>query len=72
MIETYAQDPLCQAVEAAWQAGIVVVVAAGNEGRDNSVGNNGYGTVTSPGNDPFVITVGAMKDDGDAPPDRMT
>jgi len=58
--ETYAQDPLCQAVEAAWNAGIVVVVAAGNEGRDNSVGENGYGTITAPGNDPFVITVGAM------------
>ena len=34
--ESYTQDPLCQAVEAAWQAGIVVVVAAGNDGRDNS------------------------------------
>jgi serine protease AprX len=64
--ESYTQDPLCQAVEAAWQAGIVVVVAAGNEGRDNSVGENGYGTVTAPGNDPFVITVGSMKDMGTA------
>jgi serine protease AprX len=54
-------DPLCQAVEAAWQAGIVVVVAAGNEGRNNSVGNNGYGTIMVPGNDPYVITVGAMR-----------
>ena len=64
VLESSAQDPLCQAVEAAWQAGIVVDVAAGNDGRDNSVGNNGYGTITSPGNDPFVITVGAMKDEG--------
>ena len=64
VVESSAQDPLCQAVEAAWQAGIVVDVAAGNDGRDNSVGNNGYGTITSPGNDPFVITVGAMKDEG--------
>ena len=59
--ESYRQDPLCQAVEAAWKAGIVVVVAAGNYGRDNSFGNEGYATITSPGNDPWVITVGAMK-----------
>ena len=30
---SYTQDPLCQAVEAAWNNGIVVVVAAGNYGR---------------------------------------
>src|ERR1019366_8428902 len=50
-----------QAVETAWKAGIVVVVAAGNGGRDNTLGNQGYGTILSPGNDPYVITVGAMK-----------
>src|SRR5207249_2540442 len=55
-------DPLCQAVEKAWQAGIVVVVAAGNNGRDNSQNTSGYSTITSPGSDPYVITVGAMKD----------
>jgi serine protease AprX len=60
--ETYALDPLCQAVERAWRAGIVVVVAAGNNGRDNSMGTSGYSTITSPGNHPYVITVGAMKD----------
>jgi len=59
--ESYKQDPLCQAVERAWQAGIVVVVAAGNDGRDNSMGTNGYGSINAPGNDPYVITVGAMK-----------
>ncbi len=59
--ESYSQDPLCQAVEQAWQAGIVVVVAAGNDGRDNTMGTNGYGTIDAPGNDPYVITVGAMK-----------
>lgn len=62
--ESYAVDPLCQAVEQAWKAGIVVVVAAGNDGRDNSAGNNGYGTIAAPGNDPFVITVGAMNTEG--------
>jgi serine protease AprX len=59
--ESYKLDPLCEAVEAAWKAGIVVVAAAGNDGRDDSVGNDGYGTIESPGNDPYVITVGAMK-----------
>jgi serine protease AprX len=58
-MQSYKTDPLDQAVEAAWKAGIVVVVAAGNDGRDNSHGHQGYGTITAPGNDPYVITVGA-------------
>jgi len=66
--ESYHFDPLCQAVEAAWQAGIVVVTAAGNFGRDNSMKSHGYGTIISPGNDPYVITVGAMKAMGTAAP----
>jgi serine protease AprX len=47
-------DPLDRAVEAAWKAGIVVVCAAGNEG------DFGPGGILSPGNDPYVITVGAV------------
>ncbi|MGB8128442.1 MAG: S8 family serine peptidase [Candidatus Angelobacter sp.] len=62
--ESYALDPVCQAVEAAWKAGIVVVVAAGNGGRDNSYGTQGYATIQAPGNDPNVITVGATKTNG--------
>jgi serine protease AprX len=62
VMESYTLDPLCQEVEKAWQAGLVVVVAAGNDGRNNSMGTSGYGTITSPGNDPYAITVGAMKD----------
>lgn len=62
IFESYTLDPLCQELEKAWQAGLVVVVAAGNNGRDNSMGTTGYSTIASPGNDPFVITVGAMKD----------
>ena len=58
--ESYTLDPICQAVEQAWNSGIVVVVAAGNYGRDNNANTNGYGTITVPGNDPYVITVGAM------------
>jgi serine protease AprX len=53
--EGCTHDPLCQAVEAAWKNGIVVVVAAGNLGR------NGYGTILSPGDSPHAITVGCMK-----------
>jgi len=64
VMESYATDPLCQAVEQAWNAGIVVVVAAGNNGHDNSHNTFGYDTITSPGNDPRVITVGAMRDMG--------
>lgn len=64
VFESYRLDPLCQAVEAAWKAGIVVVVSAGNDGRDNSHGNEGYGTISAPANDPFVITVGSMKTEG--------
>jgi serine protease AprX len=37
----------------------VVVVAAGNNGR--YLPTAGYGTINSPGNDPYVITVGSMK-----------
>ncbi|HEX6821869.1 MAG TPA: S8 family peptidase [Candidatus Sulfotelmatobacter sp.] len=65
---SYTQDPLCQAVEAAWKNGIVVVVAAGNLGRLSVYGSNGFGTITAPGNDPFVITVGATKSNGSATP----
>jgi serine protease AprX len=68
VFESYTQDPLCQAVEAAWKAGIVVVVAAGNDGRDDTMGTSGYGTISAPGNDPYVITVGAMNTVGT--PDR--
>ena len=57
--ESYTLDPLCQAVESAWRAGIVVVVAAGNMGQYNGAGTNGYATIGAPGNDPYVITVGA-------------
>jgi len=66
--ESYTLDPLCQAVEAAYKAGIVVVVAAGNSGRDNSMGTKGYGTIAAPGNDPYVITVGATNAKNSASP----
>ncbi len=79
--ESYKTDPLCQAVEAAWKAGIVVVCAAGNNGRASLVSTAGaanegwgtsYGSIQSPGNDPYVITVGATKSmDGVRGDDRI-
>ncbi len=57
VFESYTLDPVDQAAEAAWKAGIVVVAAAGNNGR--YVPTNGFGTIDVPGNDPAVITVGA-------------
>jgi serine protease AprX len=55
--EPTALDPLDQAVQAAWNAGIVVVTSAGNAGPFN-------GTILSPGDDPLVITAGALNDNG--------
>lgn len=51
----YWLDPINQAVMRLWQAGIVVVAAAGNEGPDSM-------TVGSPGNLPYIITVGSVTD----------
>ncbi len=71
--ESYTTDPLCLAVEKAYQAGIVVVTAAGNRGRlaDSTSllrNNEGYGTayasIQSPANSPYTVTVGAMKATG--------
>ncbi len=69
--ESYTTDPICQAVEALVKSGVVVVCAAGNEGRlnggtytaglDNEGWGTAYGSIQSPGNDPYVITVGATK-----------
>ena len=56
--ESYTTDPLCRSVRAVNDAGVVVVVAAGNEGMVGS----GFGTIDSPANEPSVITVGAMDD----------
>ncbi len=57
--EPSATDPLCRAVARAVQAGLVVVVSAGNYGR-TADGTQVLGGITSPGNSPFAITVGAL------------
>lgn len=55
---SYLNDPLDAAVEQAWNAGIVVVVSAGNNGGQNC------SVCYAPANDPYVITVGAVDDMG--------
>jgi serine protease AprX len=61
--ESYLTDPLTQAAKRAVDAGIVVVTAAGNLGR-SSRGRPQFGGVTSPGNAPWVLTVGASNHQG--------
>ena len=56
---SYRQDPLATAVEVLTFAGVTVVVAAGNAGPGDS-------TITTPGDDPYAITVGALDDSGTA------
>lgn len=51
-------DPLASAMEAAVKGGMIVVVAAGNNGQ-TGLGGPGYNTISSPGDAPSVITVGA-------------
>jgi serine protease AprX len=53
-------DPLVRAVEAATRAGIVVIASAGNNGANPESGQSGYTGVTSPGNAPSALTVGAV------------
>ena len=54
-----ADDPLVQAVEKASAAGLIVVTSAGNFGLKQTDGSSGYAGITSPGNAPSSITVGA-------------
>ena len=56
----FTSDPLDKAVEKLWFAGVTVVAAAGNYGSPDGPS----GVMFAPGNDPFVITVGAVDLDG--------
>ncbi|MBA3887675.1 MAG: S8 family peptidase [Acidobacteria bacterium] len=61
--ESFYRDPLTLAAKRAVDAGIVVVAAAGNRGRD-AEGRTIYGGITAPGNAPWVLTVGASSTAG--------
>ena len=61
--ESYKTDPLTLAAKGAVDAGIVVVTAAGNLGK-NANGQLQYGGITAPGNAPWVLTVGASSHEG--------
>ena len=59
---SYVDDPIDAAVEYAWHSGIVVVVAAGNRGSAADA------VQYPPGNDPYVISVGATDELGTPDP----
>jgi serine protease AprX len=52
----FTRDPLDKAVEKLWFSGVTVVAASGNYGVPTGPSRVPY----APGNDPFVITVGAV------------
>lgn len=62
-VDSYKKDPLCLAARRAFDAGIVVVAAAGNYGKD-IFGKKVYGGINSPAIEPSVITVGASNTQG--------
>ena len=61
--ESAYTDPLTLAAKRVVDAGVVVVAAAGNFGK-NSAGLPQYGGVSAPGNAPWVLTVGASSTQG--------
>ncbi len=54
--QSYLVDPLAYATQVAWNAGITVVVAAGNDGNSQALRN--------PATNPYVIAVGAVDTQG--------
>ena len=57
--QTYQHDPLALAVERAVAHGLVVVCSAGNHGKTGD-GTKVFGGITTPGNTPAALTVGAV------------
>ncbi len=67
VLESDQTDPLTLATRRAVEAGMVVVAAAGNFGK-NQDEQIQYGGVTAPGNAPWVLTVGAYSHMGTPDP----
>ena len=70
-VEPCITDPLCLAVEQAVASGLVVVVSAGNSGK-NPAGQEVLASITTPGVAPSAITVGALNTWGTVTPDDDT
>ena len=68
VLQPSADDPICQAVERAYRAGLVVVVSAGNFGK-TADGKKIYGGITTPGISPYALTVGALNTMGTSWPE---
>jgi serine protease AprX len=68
VLQPSADDPICQAVERAYRAGLVVVVSAGNFGK-SADGKKIYGGITTPGISPYALTVGALNTKGTSWPE---
>jgi serine protease AprX len=66
--DSFTVDALDKAVEKLWFAGVTVVAAAGNYGLPTGPSGVPY----APGNDPFVITVGAADMSGNPSPNNDT
>jgi serine protease AprX len=58
----FYEDPLNEAITKLWSAGVTVVAAAGNYGKDGVPS----GVLYAPGNNPYVVTVGAVDIGGTA------
>jgi serine protease AprX len=69
--ESYWTDPLALAVKRVVDAGVVVVAAAGNFGK-NAAGLPQYGGISAPANCPWVMTVGASSTNGTSSRDDDT
>ena len=63
VLQSWQDDPLCQAVQRAYRAGLIVVAAAGNNGK-TADGRPVIGGIESPANSPFAVTVGALNTKG--------
>jgi subtilisin family serine protease len=63
-IDAYFNSAICNKVYELTTLGIVVIAAAGNNGKNPLTGQKIYGHIHSPGNEPSAITVGASNSMG--------